>query len=160
MTVISILRAIEKATRVVFGRRAVETGTRGARIAQNHSLDDLFHGKYMSLKYKPKKRKDDDTSEDEVEDDMELDAEGCLNIDRPVVVCRDPQELVAKVMHDRNMNPENTLIKIGADDGQGLFKLNVQLMSKDDKSENRDVYSSKSFKIFDNHWLNPLLLIQ
>ena len=129
----------------------METGTRDTRIAQNHSLDDLFHGKYMSLKYKPKKRKDDDTSEDEVENenDLDLDTEGCLDIDRPVVVCKDPKELVAKVMLDRSMDPENTLIKIGADDGQGLFKLNVQLLSRDKLPENRDVYSSKQLQILD-----------
>ena len=53
------LRAIEKATRVVFGRKAVESGTSAARVVLNHSLDDLFEGKVMMLKHKPKKKKDD-----------------------------------------------------------------------------------------------------
>ena len=38
-------------------------------------------------------------------------------------------------MHDRNMDPDNTDIKIGADDGQGLFKINVQLLTRDKEPE-------------------------
>ena len=48
---------------------------------------------------------------------------------RPFVVCNDPKEFIAKVMLERNLDPKTTDIKIGADDGQGLFKLNVQLLS-------------------------------
>ena len=40
-----------------------------------------------------------------------------------------------KVTHDRNMDPNNTDIKIGADDGQGLFKINVQLLARDKEPE-------------------------
>ena len=113
----------------------MEAGTRAARIALNHSLDSLFEGKHLKLKHKPKKRKDD-TSEDESSDeDIELDEEGCHDIVRPVVVCNDPEEFIAKVMLERNMDPEKTNIKIGADDGQGLFKLNVQLLSQESEAD-------------------------
>ena len=42
---------------MVFGRKSVETGTREARVALNHSLDQLFEGKHIKLKLKPKKKK-------------------------------------------------------------------------------------------------------
>jgi hypothetical protein len=35
--------------------------------------------------------------------------------------CSDPEELIYKVIHDRNMDPQNTDIKIGADDGQNIL---------------------------------------
>ena len=42
---------------MVFGRKSVETETREARVALNHSLDQLFEGKHIKLKLKPKKKK-------------------------------------------------------------------------------------------------------
>ena len=72
--IFNLIRAIEKATRVVFGRKAVESGIRDSRVVLNHSLDDLFEGKMMSLKFKPKKKKSDDESSDD--EDFELDDEG------------------------------------------------------------------------------------
>ena len=146
--IFNLIRAIEKATRVVFGRKAVESGIRDSRVVLNHSLDDLFEGKMMSLKFKPKKKKSDDESSDD--EDFELDEEGCQDVVRPVVICKDPKEFIAKVMLERNLDPENTDIKIGADDGQGLFKLNVQLLSRGGEGEDssRARYSDVSFRTF------------
>ena len=113
-----------------------KTGTREGRVTLNHSLDQLFEGKHIKLKLKPKKKKEDEVAEDDndSQDDI-LDDDGCLDIVSPVVLCSDPQEFVYKVMHDRNMDPNNTDIKIGADDGQGLFKINVQLLTRDKEPE-------------------------
>ena len=124
------MRAIEQVTRKVFGRKAVATGIREARVALNHELDDLFEGKYMNLKLKPRK-KSEERKENCVEDFPELDADGCIDIVRPVVVCADPEELIFKVIHDRHVDPSNTEIKIGADDGQGIFKICVQILTKE-----------------------------
>ena len=146
-----LCRAIEAATRVKFGRKAVETGSREGRVALNHSLDSLFEGKIMTLKHKPKKKKESDSSEEDSssEEPDDLDEEGCQDIVRPVVVCRDPKEFIAKVMMERNLDPEKTDIKIGADDGQGVFKLNVQLLSSERESDNpgRAKYSDVSRNI-------------
>ena len=123
-----ILRAIEGATRVVFGRKAVESGVRETRVGHNKSLDYLFEGKIINLKYKPKAKKD---SSSEIEESTEnIDDDGLTDIIRPAVVCCDPQELVYKIMMERNMDIDNTIVKVGADDGQGIFKINVQLLSK------------------------------
>ena len=120
---------------MVFGRKSVETGTREARVALNHSLDQLFEGKHIKLKLKPKKKKEEDAEDDNDSQDDILDDDGCLDIVSPVVLCSDPQEFVYKVTHDSNMDPNNTDIKIGADDGQGLFKINVQLLARDKEPE-------------------------
>ena len=143
-------RAIEGATRVVFGRNAVQSGARQARIEQNHSLDNLFEGRMIKLKRKPKKKKDLDSDSDE--SDCELDENGMQDIVRPAVLCTDPQEFLYKVMMERNMDVQNTDIKIGADDGQKIFKINVQLMSKIEKQSeppSRSSYSEvRKMKLF------------
>jgi hypothetical protein len=85
----------------------------------------------MKLKYKPKKKKDESTSEITEDKDVDLDSDGCYDVVRPVVLCSDPEELIYKVIHDRNMDPQNTDIKIGADDGQNIFKICLQVLSHD-----------------------------
>ena len=103
----------------------------------------MLEGKHIKLKYKPKNKDlDEGSSSDE---DIELDDEGCQDVVRPVVVCNDPKEFIAKVMLERNLDPKTTDIKIGADDGQGLFKLNVQLLSHDGECANpgRTRYSDR-----------------
>ena len=142
-----IFSAIEGATRIVFGRQAVQSGARESRVDQNHCLDDLFEGRMVKLKHKPKKKKEDSETE---ESDSDLDEDGLKDILRPVVVCTDPQEFLHKVMLERNMDVANTDIKIGADDGQKIFKINVQLMTKSLEDEleprSRASYSDVSFK--------------
>ena len=96
----------------------------------------------VKLKHKPKKKKDDSDSE---ESDSNLDEDGLLDILRPVVVCTDPQEFLHKVMLERNMEVEKTDIKIGADDGQKIFKINVQLMSKIQEEVELDSKSRASY---------------
>ena len=86
--------------------------------------------------------------EDGVEQNhSELDQDGLKDIVRPVVVCSVPQEFIYKVMMERNMDIDNTDIKIGADDGHNIFKINVQLVSKEQKdstSKSRASYSDVS----------------
>ena len=65
---------------MVFGRKSVETGTREARVALNHSLDQLFEGKHIKLKLKPKKKKEEDAEDDNDSHDDILDDDGCLDI--------------------------------------------------------------------------------
>ena len=105
----------------------------------------------MQHKHKPKKKTADNSEEgDSSDEEIELDDEGCVDIVRPVVICSDPAEFIAKVMVERNMDPENTVIKIGADDGQGLFKLNVQLFSREGETSTsgRAKYSDVSRHIY------------
>merc|ERR1719186_1373133 len=127
------MNAIEAATRITFGRPSVQSGAREDRVEQNYSLDHLFEGRMVKLKHKPKKKKDDDDDDDSEESDSELDQDGLKDIVRPVVVCSVPQEFIYKVMMERNMDIDNTDIKIGADDGHNIFKINVQLVSKEQK---------------------------
>ena len=43
--------------------------------------------------------------------------------DRPAVFAKDVEDLVAKIVLLRNLNPDDTEIQIGIDDGQGQLKV-------------------------------------
>ena len=117
------MSCIENATRVVFGKGSVEAGIRQERIERNHSLDPWFECEDVEFKFKPKKRKksaeDEDSEDDNLsdEEENELDEDGLRDILRPLVYCTDPKEFIYKVIMDRNLDPEDVLIKLGPDDG-------------------------------------------
>jgi hypothetical protein len=111
ISLICSFSVLEGATRVVFGRQAVQSGARKSRVDQNHCLDDLFEGRMVELKHKPKKKKADSETED-----SDSDLDGLKDILRPVVVCADPQEFLHKVMLERNMDVANTDIKVLLDE--------------------------------------------
>ena len=74
---------------MVYGRNAVESGARDTRISHNHSLGQYFEGRQISLKYKPKKKKDEDSTDDYEDDtvDINIDDDGLIEVVMPVVVC-------------------------------------------------------------------------
>ena len=150
-----IYSAIEAATRVVFGRKAVESGAREDRVETNHSLDDMFEGRLVKLKLKPKKKKDDDSDSDDSESDSEYDEDGLKDIVRPVALCKDPREFIYRVMMERNLDIENTDIKIGADDGQQIFNINVQLVSKDQPELEADPKTRASYSDVSTNFQPP-----
>ena len=124
---------------MVFGRGAVEANVAENRRQQNHSLDHLFEEKVITRKEKPRREKDNEADEhgDSSEDEC-LDDQGLRDIERPVDVCKDPNVLIYTAMRARNVDPDNTLVKIGADDGQQIFKINVQLTKYDDCESEKD----------------------
>ena len=103
------------------------------RYEMNHSLDHLFVAKTLTMKQKPKKNNQCEDSDEEDNDvDVEnLDDNGEREIDRPAAICCDIKELVYKVMLERNLTPDSSVVKLGADDGQGIFKITVQVLSKE-----------------------------
>ena len=145
----------EKANRVVFGRKCIEVCVQGDLEARNHSLDPLFDCRDTMFKQKPKKKKksngdEEDDDEDERSDDENMDDDGIRNIERPLVVCNDPQDFLYGVMMDRNMDPEETMVKIGLDDGQSIFKVTAQLVTpaiEEDTKGKRDKYAEVIFQI-------------
>ena len=100
--------------------------------ARNHYLDSHFKKVNLDLKFKPAKKdladSDDETSEEE-DDLAELDENGCIDIKRVGVFTNELDEFVAHLMVHRVLDPETTLVKIGLDDGQGIFKVCMSLQS-------------------------------
>ena len=82
-------------TRKVFGRSAVEKGTREQRVLKNHQLDSFYKGCLLNLKQKAKKTDElSDSGDTEV---PSVDNDGLVNITRPAVVCSDVIGLFEKV---------------------------------------------------------------
>ena len=46
-----------------------------------------------------------------------------------VMTSNDPREFVYKTMMEQNLDPQETLVKVGLDDGQQIFKITVQLVT-------------------------------
>ena len=126
-------RAIASATRVVFGRDSVAKDLPTEMTDRNHYLDEHFRKVELDLKFKPAKKdiedSDDDDSEDEIGEKVVLDENGCVDIKRVGVFTTELDEFVAHLMQLRVLDPETTIVKIGLDDGQGIFKVCLSLQT-------------------------------
>ena len=49
-------------------------------------------------------------------------------VERPVVVCKDTKHFIYDIIFERGMSVDDSLVKIGIDDGQGILKVNVQVV--------------------------------
>ena len=115
----NLLRAIASAFRVVAGRKAVTPHLKANLTASNHILDDHFVQKEINMKFKPKKKKDDDSDHSDDEDDLVVGEDGLVNIKREGVFCKDLDAFTNFLIDERGLNPDDTMIKVGMDDGQG-----------------------------------------
>ena len=61
--------------------------------------------------------------------DSELDEDGLVNVERTGVFCNDLSEFTEFLVRERKLNVEDTMIKIGIDDGQSLLKVCMSLQS-------------------------------
>ena len=82
-------------TRKVFGRSAVEKGTREQRVLKNHQLDSFYKGCLLNLKQKVKKN--DEIGDTVDSGDMSLGDSEFYNITRPAAICSDVSGLFEKV---------------------------------------------------------------
>ena len=57
------------------------------------------------------------------------------DVEKTVVYAKDVEELAGFVMKERNLAPENSVVQIGLDDGQGLFKVLMSVKAKDTATE-------------------------
>ena len=122
---ICVFRAIASATRVVFGRNSVAKDLASEMTERNHYMDKHFRKVDLDLKFKPAK-KDSEDSDDNSEDEYDKavkDENGCVDIKRVGVFTNELDEFVAHLMQLRVLDPNTAILKIGLDDGQGIFKV-------------------------------------
>jgi hypothetical protein len=129
--------AVAGATRVVFGRDSVIKNLPEEMKARNHFLDGHFKKVDLKLKFKPHKKNSDDSESEQEEEEMnvKVDKDGCIDIQRVGIFTNELDEFVAHLMLDRVLDPESTLVKIGLDDGQLIFKICMSLQSYISASE-------------------------
>ena len=74
------------------------------------------------------------------------------SVEKPTVYCTDIEELIAKTVRERDLNPDNIEIQEGMDDRQGLLKVMLTVKGKDlvegerKRSKYSDGYGSHDFK--------------
>ena len=66
-----------------------------------------------------------------------------VKVEIPVVFAKDTEELACLVMKERNLDPGNTTVQVGIDDGQGLLKV---MMSLKESSLGEESVSKKKSK--------------
>ena len=114
------MKEIAKFARYECGKSAVEAHLDLQLKDRNHLLEDDFVAMKVSMLETEKK--------EEGEDDKDNNKKGKLKKvevmkERPAVFARDVEDLVAKITVLRNLNPANTEVQIGIDDGQGQLKV-------------------------------------
>ena len=107
---------------------------RTLRVVQNNKYEDIFDGKLVKLKAKVKDCPNkNETYEDKLEE-----------VERPVVFCNDTKSLIYDIILKRGLSIDNSLVKIG----QGILKVNVQVVSKEgqtDEKQTRSKYNEVHF---------------
>ena len=96
---------------------------------RNHALDNHFTKK--TLQFKRKHVPDDEDDSDEVMEGLEpdVDEDGFIKVERTGVFCKDITEFTNFLIDERALDPNDTTIKIGIDDGQNLLKVCMSLQS-------------------------------
>ena len=111
---------------------------RTLRVVQNNKYEDIFDGKLVKLKAKVKDCPNkNETYEDKLEE-----------VERPVVFCNDTKSFIYDIILERGLPIDNSLVKIGIDDEQGILKVNVQVVSKEgqtDEKQTRSKYNEVHF---------------
>ena len=85
---------------------------------RNHLLEDDFIAKKVAM-LESEKDVEDEKKEGKKRKHKKVD----VMRDRPAVFAKDVEDLVAKIILLRNLNPDDTEIQIGIDDGQGQLKV-------------------------------------
>ena len=130
-----LIRAIAGATRVVFGRDSVIKNLPEEIKTRNNFLDGHFKKVDLNLKFKPPKNNSEDSDSEQEESNVEVDKDGCIDIKRVGIFTNERGEFVSHLMLHRVLDAESTLVKIGLDDGQGIFKICLSLQSYMSASE-------------------------
>ena len=88
--------------RIELGKKSVEKGLELKMRETNHKLDHLF--KVEMIKYKQSKPSENNKKERIV-----------TSVEKPTVYCTDIEELIAKTVRERDLNPDNIEIQVGMD---------------------------------------------
>ena len=143
--------SIAAASRVVSGRTAVEPNLKGALKERNHKLDDLFSVETLEMQKKVRGVKEDENK--------------VKSVLSTGVYCNDCDALIQEVIAVRGLNPHESTVLVGLDDGQKFLKICATIQSniraEDDLPEKfRSTYSQGvCFKNFKDSSVKKLLIL-
>ena len=117
----SKIKEIAKFARIECGKSTVVSNFGSVLKDRNHLFDEDFLGKRVNmLEYE--KVDIEEEKENTKKRKRKIKAKEVMK-EKPAVFAKDVEDLTAKIMLLRNMNPADTVIQIGIDDGQGLLKV-------------------------------------
>ena len=112
------IKEVARFARYECGKSAVEPHLDTLLKERNHLLEDDFIAKKVAM-LESEKDVEDEKKEGKKRKHKKVD----VMRDRPAVFAKDVEDLVAKIILLRNLNPDDTEIQIGIDDGQGQLKV-------------------------------------
>ena len=136
----NMLKVFGNFLRVEAGRSAVEPGLDEFLTQRNSFLEDHFKEVWLKQTVKEKKAQSPEKVEQVVpngkgkrtkkEGGKVKEKKVEKEVQKLAIVAKDVDELAALVMVARGLTPENSLIQIGLDDGQGFIKVMLTVKSK------------------------------
>ena len=115
------IKRTAQAIRHILGRDSVESGFATSLYERNKIFENHFEIKEFDMKRKPR---DDEKTEAEIDD------EGYIEFKIKGVVASDFDDLVREITELRKMNPGETEVLCGLDDGQQFNKIGFIVPSK------------------------------
>ena len=120
----SFIRKVAEAFRVKCGRKSVQPHLKTELTSRNKMLATLFEANIQDFKFKPNKKKGNDTeTESEASETGVLGPDGLIDIKRPMVNCLAARDIAEVLFIARELKPEEVEIKCGIDFGQGSLKV-------------------------------------
>ena len=110
------------------GKKSVEPNLESELTARNKRLAPLFEANIQDFKYKPKKKKSNESDSETEPGEVgsgEPGPDGLIDIKRPMVNCKSARDVAEVLFMARNLKPEEVQIKCGMDFGQGSLKVHV-----------------------------------
>ena len=116
--------------RVKVGRNCVESNLNQIMTERNHSWDSEFKSVMLPVDVKKKKDKEDKS------EDKNLPEDKYERVLRPAVFANQLETIVTRLISDRNIDPNKSVVQIGLDDGQQMLK--IMLVVNDDETQSGD----------------------
>ena len=150
------MKILDNFLRVNCGRNSVHLHEE-YMVKRNQMLKDLFgHKKINQVEYVKEKSNGDEKEKKKKKETRE--------VEKTVAYAKDVEGLAQLVMEERNLDPDNVVVQIGIDDGQGLVKIMMSIKEKDaeaPKTKKKKSKYSEGFapKDFQNSGVKKLILI-
>ena len=139
------MKVLDNCLRVVCGRSSVSNHEQHMK-ERNTKLTDLFdHTHIVLTEYV--------TEEKDTEGEKKQKKKTTCDVQKPVVYVKDVEQFASLVMAHRNLQPADSLVQIGIDDGQGQVKIMMSIKHKEEgpvcrkKSRYADGFAPKDFKL-------------
>jgi hypothetical protein len=152
------MKILDNFLRVHCGRSSVHLHEE-YMIERNQMLKEFFgHKKITQVEYVKEKANSKETEKKKKK------KKETREVEKTVAYAKDVEVLAQVVMEERNLDPDNVVVQIGIDDGQGLVKIMMSIKEKDaeepkakkKKSKYSDGFAPKEFQ---NSGVKKLILI-